>query len=64
MNKEWERIAPISLQLPREGAAPKVNRLRQEYFGNRTLVNDTATAKALGNLYGDAIEAFPVHRLV
>ncbi|XP_013148131.1 PREDICTED: esterase FE4-like [Papilio polytes] len=63
MNKEWERIAPISLQLPREGAAPKVNRLRQEYFGNRTLVNDTATAKALGNLYGDAIEAFPVHRM-
>ncbi|KPJ20505.1 Esterase FE4 [Papilio machaon] len=63
MNKEWEQIAPISLQVPREGAASKVNRLRQEYFGNKMLSNDTATAKALGYLYGDAIISFPVHRM-
>ncbi|XP_068624235.1 juvenile hormone esterase-like [Battus philenor] len=63
MNEDWEHIAPISLQLPREAAAPKVNRLREAYFGQRRLRNDSATARDLGNLYGDAIIGFPIHMM-
>ncbi|CAH2057989.1 unnamed protein product, partial [Iphiclides podalirius] len=63
MNSEWERVAPISLQIPREGSAPIVERLRSFYFGDKPLRNDSATATALGRIYGDAIIGFPVHRM-
>ncbi|CAK1589398.1 unnamed protein product [Parnassius mnemosyne] len=63
MNEEWEQVAPISLQVPREGAGPKVARLREAYLRDRVLRDDQPSAKALGDLYGDAIIGFPVHRM-
>ncbi|XP_059056062.1 carboxylic ester hydrolase-like [Achroia grisella] len=63
MNNEWERIAPISFALPPENSEETVDRLRQEYFKGKKLVNDETTARALGNLYGDTLIGFPVHRM-
>ncbi|KAM3957249.1 juvenile hormone esterase-like [Aphomia sociella] len=63
MNNEWERIAPIAFMLPSENSSETVNRLKKEYLGDKTLVNDEASAKALGKLYGDSIIGFPVHRM-
>lgn len=63
MNAEWSRIAPISFILPRNETKQRMSRLRQAYFGDRALINDTTTAENLGNIYADAITAFPVHRM-
>ncbi|XP_063834269.1 carboxylic ester hydrolase-like [Ostrinia nubilalis] len=63
MDKEWDRIAPISFILPKENAAEKAQKLRQEFLGGRQLVNDSFTADGLGKLYGDSIIGFGVHRL-
>ncbi|XP_050554223.1 esterase E4-like isoform X1 [Spodoptera frugiperda] len=63
MNSEWDRIAPISFILPRNETSGRLAALRKAYFGDQPLGNDTATADALGKLYGDAITAFPVHRM-
>nr|AJN91193.1 carboxylesterase [Cnaphalocrocis medinalis] len=63
MDKEWDRIAPISFLLPKEQAKEKAGRLRDEFLGGRGLVNDTFTADGLGKLYGDSLIGFGAHRL-
>nr|AJN91195.1 carboxylesterase [Cnaphalocrocis medinalis] len=64
MNENWNRIAPISFQLPRENASIPAERLRQVYLGGRALVRgDVTSARGLGKLYGDSIVGFRVHRL-
>ncbi|KAH9640886.1 hypothetical protein HF086_000791 [Spodoptera exigua] len=63
MNNEWDRIAPISFILPHNETSSRLATLRKAYLGDRLLNNDTTTADALGKLYGDAITAFPVHRM-
>ncbi|KAL0810671.1 hypothetical protein ABMA28_010004 [Loxostege sticticalis] len=63
MDKEWDRIAPISFLLPKEQAKEKAQRLRQEFLAGRKLTNDSFTADGLGKLYGDALIGFGAHRL-
>ncbi|KAJ8708869.1 hypothetical protein PYW08_010251 [Mythimna loreyi] len=63
MNSNWSYVAPISFSLPRNESLDKLTRLRLPYLGDRPLVNDSASAAALGHLYGDAITGFPVHRM-
>lgn len=63
MDKEWDRVAPISFILPRENATGPARALRRQYLRDRALLNDSTTADGLGKLYGDAITAFPVHRM-
>ncbi|XP_068624238.1 carboxylic ester hydrolase-like [Battus philenor] len=62
MNKEWDKVAPISFQLPRNSSTETLAVLREAYLHDQPLENDTASAERLGQLYGDAIVAFPVHR--
>ena len=64
MNAEWESIAPISFQLPRERSKHATRTLRREYLRDRPLRDDAQSGTALGLLYQDAIESFPVHRLI
>ncbi|XP_037303219.1 esterase FE4 [Manduca sexta] len=63
MDKEWDRIAPISFILPKDNSTTKAQRLRTAYLNDKKLSNDSFTADGLGKLYGDAITAFPVHRM-
>ncbi|KAM3957233.1 carboxylic ester hydrolase-like [Aphomia sociella] len=63
MNDEWERVAPISFMLPPVNRLEATRRLKEAYLGNRKLLNDDASARALGKLYGDAVTGFPVHRM-
>ncbi|XP_013194783.2 juvenile hormone esterase [Amyelois transitella] len=61
MNNEWERVAPISFQMSPNISSENKLKLRQAYFGDKTLANDDVSTKALGRLYGDSIIGFPVH---
>ncbi|CAB3225667.1 unnamed protein product [Arctia plantaginis] len=63
MNNEWERIAPISFLLPKENSETAVRRLRESYFNNKKLENNTESLEGLQNLYRDSIIGFGVHRL-
>ncbi|KAJ8708517.1 hypothetical protein PYW07_010642 [Mythimna separata] len=63
MNANWTNIAPIAFSLPRTDSLDKLTRLRLSYLGEKPLKNDTASAAGLGQLYGDAITGFPVHRM-
>ncbi|XP_053620308.1 juvenile hormone esterase isoform X2 [Plodia interpunctella] len=61
MNNDWDRIAPISFQLSPNISSESKLKLRRAYLGDKPLVNDEASARALGKLYGDSIIGFPVH---
>ncbi|XP_028163835.1 venom carboxylesterase-6-like [Ostrinia furnacalis] len=63
MNAEWEQIAPISFQLPKENASLVANRLKDAYLEEWPLKNDDKSAFALGKIYGDAIVGFNTHRM-
>ncbi|CAK1547563.1 unnamed protein product [Leptosia nina] len=63
MNREWERIAPISFLLPRENTAVPTQRLRKEYLDDRPLKNDERSGHDLGRLYVDSVESLPVYRM-
>ncbi|OWR42542.1 antennal esterase CXE5 [Danaus plexippus plexippus] len=66
MNTDWESVAPISFQLPRDNltyARYAARRLRTQYLHDKPLANDAESAANLGLLYADAIESLPVHRL-
>lgn len=62
MNEEWERVAPISFMLPKENRAAAVQKLREVYLKGNKLANDKPSEKALGQLYGDSVIGFGVHR--
>ncbi|RVE42048.1 hypothetical protein evm_013306 [Chilo suppressalis] len=63
MNANWERIAPISFQLPAENSSMVVAKLKEVYLNNKPLKADEESARALGKIYGDAISGFPTHRM-
>ncbi|CAG9792281.1 unnamed protein product [Diatraea saccharalis] len=63
MNKNWERIAPISFQLPPENSSTIVAILKQKYLNNKPITADDKSARALGKIYGDSIVGFPTHRM-
>lgn len=62
MNSEWDYLAPISFQLPKQNATAVANRLKEEYLPVWPLKNDDQSAFALGKIYGDAIVGFNTHR--
>ncbi|CAH0403288.1 unnamed protein product [Chilo suppressalis] len=63
MNANWERVAPISFQLPAENSSTVVAKLKEVYLNNKPLKADEESARALGKIYGDAIVGFPTHRM-
>ncbi|CAH0598149.1 unnamed protein product [Chrysodeixis includens] len=63
MNSEWDRVAPISFILPRNETSDRLAKVKQAYLGGKTLSNDETSARGLGQLYGDSITGFSVHRL-
>ncbi|KAL0860269.1 hypothetical protein ABMA27_009690 [Loxostege sticticalis] len=63
MNSEWDYLAPISFQLPKQNATAVANRLKEEYLPVWPLKNDDQSAFALGKIYGDAIVGFNTHRM-
>lgn len=64
MEKEWDKVAPISFQLPPKEAETASLTLRNFYLPNsgHSIANDSATSVGLGELYSDAVIGFPVHR--
>ncbi|KAG6454361.1 hypothetical protein O3G_MSEX008690 [Manduca sexta] len=63
MNSQFEQAAPFSFLLPEENIQTVAKTLKEKYLQNKPLVNDEASAKNLGTLYGDSVVGFGVHRL-
>ncbi|CAK1547561.1 unnamed protein product [Leptosia nina] len=62
INSDWYSVSRSAFLLP-EPSDHAADVLREFYFKNRTLGNNTRDGQDLGKLYGDGVIGFGVHRL-
>ncbi|XP_063370711.1 juvenile hormone esterase-like [Cydia amplana] len=63
MNAEWEKVAPLSFNLPEKNSAAASRRLKEVYMGGKPIEDTPESNKALGKLYGDSWIGLNAHRL-